>query len=144
MITFFTDYTLLFEWLAGFSFVFFILTLLVIPWLVINIPYDYFTYKKRQKGIWSHSSRWISFIKNLLGSIIIVMGIFMLILPGQGILTILLGVMITNFPGKYKLERRLIQQPTVQYSVNWLRKKANKKPLYIDKKRRKKEREELF
>jgi len=70
--------------------------------------------------------------KNLLGLVLLIMGILMLVLPGQGLLTILFGIALIDFPGKYKLERHLISYPKVLNSINWIRKKANKKPLLID------------
>ena len=53
----------------------------------------------------------------------------MLVVPGQGLLTILIGVMLTDFPGKYALERRLISQPSIFNAINWIRDKAGKEPL---------------
>jgi len=56
----------------------------------------------------------------------------MLVLPGQGLLTILFGIALLDFPGKYRLERRIVSYPKVLNSINWIRKKANKKPLVIN------------
>ena len=50
-------------------------------------------------------------------------------LPGQGLLTLLIGLMLTDFPGKYRLEKRLIAQPGVLKAVNWLRARAGHPPL---------------
>ena len=55
----------------------------------------------------------------------------MLILPGQGILTILIGLFLMNFPGKFKLERKLIAMPKVLKSLNWIRTKAGKEPFVL-------------
>ncbi len=67
-------------------------------------------------------------LKNLLGVALVGAGIVMLVLPGQGILTILIGVMLMDFPGKYALEKRLVSRPTVMRSLNWMRAKANRPP----------------
>jgi hypothetical protein len=69
--------------------------------------------------------------KNLLALTLIAGGIAMLLLPGQGLLTILIGVMLLDFPGKYPLERRIVQQPKVLQTINWLRAKGNRPPLHI-------------
>ena len=59
----------------------------------------------------------------------IIYGIVMLALPGQGVLTVLIGISLTNFPGKYALERKLVSQPSVFNAINWLRKRSGKPPL---------------
>jgi hypothetical protein len=45
----------------------------------------------------------------------------MLVTPGQGILTLLIGLMLMNFPGKYHVERWLVMRPGVMRGMNWLR-----------------------
>jgi len=74
-------------------------------------------------------------IKNLLGAIIVLAGIAMLVLPGQGIITILLGIFFMNFPGKYKLELWIIKRPAILKSINWIRAKANHSPLILSDKK---------
>jgi hypothetical protein len=61
--------------------------------------------------------------------LIVFVGVAMLLLPGQGILTILIGLMLIDFPGKRRLERRLVQQPSVWRAINWMRAKAHQPPL---------------
>jgi len=70
--------------------------------------------------------------KNALGYILVVAGIIMLVLPGQGIFTILIGIMLLNFPGKYQLERWLATRGPVLRSINWLRQRAGRAPLVPD------------
>ena len=52
------------------------------------------------------------------------MGLAMLVLPGQGIWSILIGLSLINFPGKYQVERALVSRPTVHRSLNWVRRRA--------------------
>jgi len=68
-------------------------------------------------------------VKNVLALVLIVLGIAMLVLPGQGILAILLGVMLGDFPGKLKLQHWILARPKVMNSLNWLRRKFRKPPL---------------
>jgi hypothetical protein len=68
-------------------------------------------------------------LKNLLGVALVLAGVAMLVLPGQGVLTILLGLMFMNFPGKRRLEQRIVQQPTVFQAMNWMRARAHQPPL---------------
>jgi|TARA_B100001559_G_scaffold133068_1_gene111885 hypothetical protein len=70
-------------------------------------------------------------IKNILGYALIIGGILMLVLPGQGLFTIMIGLMLSNYPGKYFIEKRFIAIPSVLKTINWLRKKSDKPPLEI-------------
>ena len=58
-------------------------------------------------------------------------GIAMLVLPGQGVLAILIGIMLLDVPGKYRFERWLVMRPPVWRAVAWLRTKAGKDPLTL-------------
>jgi hypothetical protein len=55
----------------------------------------------------------------------------MLFIPGQGLLTIFMGLVLIDYPKKYILERKLVKTPVVLKGINWLRKKANKPPLNV-------------
>ena len=37
--------------------------------------------------------------------LLILGGILMLVLPGQGLFTIIIGLMLSNYPGKYSIEK---------------------------------------
>ncbi len=127
------DETTLFA-LAVFSVISFVGTLMLVPVLAVRIPADYFAEKKRHRWEpWAHRHpvvRWTLLIaKNLLGYTFIVFGIAMLVLPGQGILTILIGIMFINFPGKYRLERWVVVREPVLNTINKLRNRAGREPL---------------
>ena len=55
--------------------------------------------------------------RNLYGSLLILAGIVMLFLPGQGILTILFGFLLLDFPGKRGLWRRMLAHPKIEPSL---------------------------
>jgi hypothetical protein len=122
-------------WIAAFSMAIFIGSLVAVPWLVVRIPVDYFATRRRPKTRFAYEHpllRWTVWtIRNLLGVILILAGIVMLLLPGQGLLTLAVGVFLMDFPGKHRLERRIIQIRPVRKSINWLRRKANVKPLKL-------------
>lgn len=69
--------------------------------------------------------------KNLLGLIFIIAGLAMLLLSGQGFITILIGIMMLNFPGKFTLEQRIVQQPIVLRAINWIRAKTDQPELQV-------------
>ncbi|MDY6823856.1 MAG: hypothetical protein SWH68_08705 [Thermodesulfobacteriota bacterium] len=120
-------------WLAGGSVVTFFGTLILVPWLIVHIPEDYFFHHKRRKLPWAgrHPAVRIVFIvcKNLLGCLFVAAGVLMLMLPGQGLLTIVLGGMLMDFPGKYKLERWAVSRGPVLKAINRLRARANRPPI---------------
>ena len=136
MITFIHNHEVLLIWLTIASIIGFIGSLLVIPWILIQIPSDYFSYSKRKKHQWGSYPPIIRLvlllIKNIFGVIFIISGIIMLFIPGQGIITIIIGIILTDFPYKYKIERWIINRPAILRSINKLRVKAKQSPLKIN------------
>ena len=113
----------------------FFLSLLLIPFLLIRIPEEYFAEKQNVNTGSESQLRFtqiiIRIIKNISGVILLLCGIAMLLLPGQGILTILLAMTLIDFPYKRRLECWLISRPVVIRNINRLRKKAGVPPLKI-------------
>jgi hypothetical protein len=70
--------------------------------------------------------------RNVFGYVFIVVGTAMLVLPGPGILTIVVGIILLNFPGKYRLERWIVERRPVLRSINWLRQRAKKTPIVLE------------
>ena len=130
---FISSYKVYILWLATISLFVFIFSLLSIKWLVALIPTNYFIKKKKVKSKRKYSFIWFLsiIVKNLIGYTLILGGILMLVLPGQGLFTILMGLILSNYPGKYSIERKFISMPSVLKTVNWLRKKSDKPPLEI-------------
>nr|CAA6807358.1 MAG: Unknown protein [uncultured Thiotrichaceae bacterium] len=119
-----------FIWTGIFSAVTFVLSLLMLPWLLKKIPTDYFT-RHPPDDSWALLLTPRSLIRNFLGFPVLLAGISMLILPGQGFLTILLGLAIMQFPGKFTLERWVIGRPGILQTVNWVRRKSGTTELEI-------------
>lgn len=118
----------LFVWLGVISAITFVFSLLMLPWLVSRIPVDYFT-RLRDTHRWDILLQPRTIMRNLLGLPIVIAGIAMLVLPGQGILTIMVGLGIMNFPGKFELERWVITRKGVLPALNWIRKKEKHPPI---------------
>ena len=79
--------------------------------------------------------RWAGVIgKNLLGVLLVALGLALSLpgVPGQGLLTILLGVVLLDIPGVNALEHKLIRRPMVISAINGLRARFNKPPLVLD------------
>ncbi|HPI93913.1 MAG TPA: PGPGW domain-containing protein [Deltaproteobacteria bacterium] len=126
---------LLMTGLWGLSVVTFFGTLLAIPMMVVRMPQDYFLYDRadlREYRKQHPAFRLFSVIlKNILGVVFIAAGIVMLFLPGQGVLTILIGMTLVSFPRKRALEIRLVRRPAVLRTLNWIREKSGRQPLIL-------------
>ncbi len=123
--------------LAVFSLITFFVSLAVVPYLLVRIPSDYFSHRKRQRPLVKNNNPFVRGVfivgKNVVGYVLIVLGITMLFMPGQGLLTVLLGIILIDFPGKYRFERWLVLRKHVLRSINWLRQRSNREPLVIDR-----------
>ena len=112
----------------------FIGSLIAIPLILVRLPPDYFDTRVPRHWMKDHHPvlRVIGLVaKNVIGAVFLLAGFAMLFLPGQGILTILIGVSLMDFPGKPRLEAKLIGQRTVLNAINAMRKKFDKPPLLL-------------
>ena len=118
------------------SLVIFIVTLLFLPWLVAQLPADYFSHKRREPPQWKELHPlfryMILILKNIVGWVLLLAGLAMLLLPGQGWLTVLFGLILMDYPGKFRLERRIVSQPKLLRLINWLRSKQHQPPLLFE------------
>ena len=142
----------MFDWLADFfssitlrgallSFLIFVLTLgaslAVVSFVLVKLPATYFKDSHNKKLLAERPPviRGLAIIgKNLLGLLLVVIGILLSLpgVPGQGILTILLGVMLLDFPGRPRLEHWLVSRPRVFNAINKLRHRFSKPGLRLD------------
>ena len=133
LILWFSDHPGVLIGLGASSILIFIISILGISWFVAQIPEDYFLSSKRKPSKWQEQKPILRlavlFGKNIIGVSLIIGGLLMLVLPGQGLLTIVTGLLLINYPGKYKLEQKLVTIPSVFRALNWIRVKANKPPL---------------
>jgi len=129
------DHRVILGWVAGASVVLFVGTLIVVPILVVQIPPDYFVRERRPHARWEDQHPIVRGIliglKNLLGAVFLLAGIAMLALPGQGLITMVIGIMLLDFPGKYKLERWVVRRRLIGRAINWMRTRAHHPPLEI-------------
>ena len=115
----------------------FAVSLAIVSFILVRIPPDYF-HGDRPRKLWANRHPAVRFLgllgKNLLGVVLVALGIVMSLpgVPGQGLLTILLGIMLLDFPGKRSLEHKLVSRPTVLHTINKLRHKFGKPSLILD------------
>lgn len=123
-------------WSVGIaSVVIFFASLLIMPALVIHIPTDYFNHPSRPPSRFAalHPAARLAIriAKNALGAMLVLAGIAMLVLPGQGLLTILVGFLLLDFPRKYALESWMVRKPMIHRPINWLRRRHHREPLTL-------------
>ncbi len=105
--------------------------------VMVKVPQKYFS-PHYQRDFLPDSPwlvRWGAVLaKNIAGIFLILLGIVLSLpgVPGQGILTILLGLIFIDIPGKRPLETRIIKRPTVLSAINNLRARYGKPPLILD------------
>src|SRR5215831_12667871 len=125
-------------WGLGLYLVTFLGSTVVVAWLVIRLPATYFC-DAYPRDIWGDRPpvlRWAGILlKNLLGSLLIVLGGIMAVpvIPGPGILMLVLGVMLLDFPGKRRLEQWLVRRATVLNAMNRLRQRYGQPPLVVER-----------
>ncbi len=130
----------LFEWLKaygvmliGVSVASFIVSILFCTLVIAYLPPDYFLPNRRVNRIRHPVLRiGLKCLKNLLAVVLVVVGIIQIPLPGQGVLTILIGIIISDIPGKRKLERRIISSPVVLSTANGIRSRFKRPLLVLD------------
>lgn len=123
--------------LAVVSLLLFAITLVGVPWLVTRVPADYFLHHERGALL----RRWVSnpalifvvqVLKNLFGMVLLIAGIAMLVLPGQGLITLFIATFFLDFPGKTALQRRLLSWKPVHETVNRWRHRRGRAPLRFE------------
>ncbi len=108
----------------------FAISLFIIPWIIQRIPTDYFLHlHETNLPDTSDPKRFVLFImRNCVGALLFIAGVLMLFLPGQGILTIIIGLFVMSFPGKNKFIASLVSSKKIRASLNWSRKKLSRPP----------------
>lgn len=120
-------------WLLGIaSAAMLVVSAIVIPFLIVRLPADFYVENDHPRHLFQDRPVVRIFfltVKNAIGAVLLVAGVLMLVLPGQGILTILAALALLDFPGKRKMEMRILHRPAILKSVNWVRKRAGREPL---------------
>ncbi len=133
MIEYITRHETFFLVLTAVSVITFAGTLIAVTWLIVQMPDDYFSHPTRRR-MPPEKNRYLPKVfiiiaKNVLGIFFIGAGFIMLFIPGQGLLTIVIGLILLDFPGKYTVERWVVSRGPVWRSINRIRKRWNRPPL---------------
>ncbi|HKS16194.1 MAG TPA: hypothetical protein VJU16_02725 [Planctomycetota bacterium] len=112
-----------------------LVSLAVVLLVLLRLPETYFTRPRRLFMAGTHAIPRLTLLvlKNAAGVAVVAVGILMSIpgVPGQGFLTIFLGLMLVDFPGKFRLERSIIRRPRVHGVINRLRARFGRPPLQV-------------
>ena len=105
--------------------------------VLVRLPPDYFcTPRTRMAQDAGHGIFFAigAVLKNLLGVALILIGVILSVpgLPGQGLLTVLAGVFLLDFPGKHSFLYKVVGRPLLLQSINRLRTKFSQPPLVVD------------
>ncbi len=112
----------------------FIGTLIAIPVILVRLPADYIDTRTPRHWMKDHHPvlRLSGLVvKNVVGIVFLLAGFAMLFLPGQGVLTMLIGVSLMDFPRKRELEAKMVGQPSLLGVINSMRHKYGKPPLTL-------------
>jgi hypothetical protein len=99
-----------------------LVTAALLPTFIARLPVDYFAHD-RVAPITPRTLPHLALraLKNTFGAVLVVAGLLMLVLPGQGLLTILVGLVLVEFPGKRRLERAVARRPAVRTFLDAVR-----------------------
>ena len=137
------------EWVSGWHLVLFSVALAMtmaalsaalVAVVLIRLPADYFVNpESRARNVARHPVTHVLLIlgRNLLGYVLVVLGVLLSLpgVPGQGVLTILMGVMLIDLPGKDRAARWLVTRRPVLAAVNRMRARVGREPLQVEESR---------
>jgi len=102
-------------------------SLAIVLRIVLALPEDYFEVDQPPLTSWTATR----IARNGAGVMLIAVGAVLSLpdVPGQGVLTILVGLFLVDFPRRQQLERALARRPAVLPALNRLRVRFNRAPL---------------
>jgi hypothetical protein len=115
----------------------FLINLAIVSFILVKLPADYFK-KEHKSSVWSGPRPAVNLLKvigkNLLGFFLVALGIVLSLpgVPGQGLLTVLLGIMLLDFAFVRRLERKLLSRPAIVNAITRLRRRFDKPPLELE------------
>jgi len=126
----FGDHVVLFSFLGAASLLMFVGSLIAVPLVIVRLPEDYLRREHKLVQKWPrHISVAFLVLKNALGVLFLLSGLAMLILPGQGLLTLFIGLTLLDFPRKRILIRRILGHRRILRVINRLRMRFGKPQL---------------
>lgn len=109
------------------SFVAFVATALLVPYALARMPKDYFMHERDPR----ETPLVLRVLKNALGVVLVLLGLVLIPLPGQGLIIVALGLGLVDFPGRRRFELAVIGRPGILKTINLLREKLGREPLEL-------------
>jgi hypothetical protein len=106
-----------------------VMGVVAVPWIILRLPKNALHRRNPLDvlGERHHVLRVTLFIvRNVVALPLFVLGVIMVVAPGQGILTIVLSLVLADFPGKFRIERRLLSAKPIVRALNWIRRKGHR------------------
>jgi archaellum biogenesis protein FlaJ (TadC family) len=124
-----------FWWLSLISLVMFVGGLIALRFIVIYLPADFLVAERNPLSQKINPVVYVLLVilRNVVGLVILLAGVIMLFTPGQGVLSIVVGLMLMTFPGKRALILRLVRISSVHKGLNTLRARYNKPPILVSR-----------
>jgi len=110
--------------------------IVVIGIVLVKLPPGYFSDSAARQFLPATHPlvRWtVVFVKNVLGAALVMLGLIMSVpgIPGPGVITIVIGLMLLDFAEKRRWARWVISRPPILRAINGLRRKYGKPPFEI-------------
>lgn len=109
-------------WFAAALFMTFLVGLVVLRILIVRLPSNWFV---REEPTRSRASRTV---RRIAGALLVLVGIALLVLPGPGMLIVVIGVALFDSPRKKQLLGKLLTRPAIGDALDRARARANQKP----------------
>jgi hypothetical protein len=120
-------------WVGISSVILFLATLIIVMTVTVMLPSNHFLHHRHDHPIAPIKNPVLfacyQVCKNLVGASFVLAGLAMLVLPGQGLLSLIIGLSLISFPGKRRFIRAAVRRKAVLRSANWLRAKFDRPPL---------------
>ena len=135
MIVWLMQYQEVFVWIGLISFLTFLFGLLLMPFVIMRLPEDYFLSPQngdQTSTVLRDSSTLFLVFKNLMGGVLLCLGVVMLFLPGPGLMGALIGLSLVDIPGKRWVLGRILNISGLRSAINGLRGKRGRPPLKFE------------
>ena len=105
-----------------------VMTMLIAGVILVPLPADYLRAGDARPRHWTYR-----IARSVVGVVLVIVGVVLSVpgIPGQGVLTILAGVILIECPGRHRLVRAIIGRPAVLRTVNHLRARFGRPPLTL-------------
>ena len=103
-------------------------TMLIAGVILVTLPADYLREGDARPRHWTYRV-----IRSVVGILLVMVGVLLSLpgIPGQGVLTILAGVTLIEFPGRHRIVRAIIGRPAVLKTMNRLLARFGRPPLTL-------------